>query len=92
MDVTQKLAATREELSFINDQLSTQEESTDVASLKSAVAETPLASAELNNAKETVEGIRRARATVEESILELEAAQGELLEQLLESGTNPDVS
>ena len=84
-EVAEQLKRLRRELAVADEQLSHFVEEADDARLRSLVSETPLAQQELREAQKHADAMRRHRAEVQGKIEQLEQAQDDLLDRLLES-------
>jgi phage terminase Nu1 subunit (DNA packaging protein) len=82
-DVAQRLKRAREELAVIDEQLAVLTETADEARIRSLVSETPLSNREYSEARRHADAMARSRRTVEAEVLELQAAQDELLDRLV---------
>ncbi|HEY2428028.1 MAG TPA: hypothetical protein VGI06_03785 [Acidimicrobiales bacterium] len=81
-DVHRRLQRAREELAVIDEQLAALADAADEARLRSLVSETPLAEVEHRDAQRHADAMARSRASVLESISDLERAQDQLLDRL----------
>ena len=80
----ERLKVLRAELKVVDEQLLFLNEAADEARLRALVSETPLADQEHREAQKHAEAMTRHRASLASSILELERAQDELLDRLVE--------
>jgi len=81
--VAARLKQARAELQVVDEQLASLAETADEARLRALVSETPMAEREHQEAQRHADAMARHRATVLESVRELERAQDELLDRLL---------
>jgi demethoxyubiquinone hydroxylase (CLK1/Coq7/Cat5 family) len=81
-EVHRRLQRAREELAVIDEQLAALVEAADDTRLRAIVSETPIAEVEHRDAQRHADAMARSRATVLESIAQLEKAQDELLDRL----------
>ncbi len=81
-EVHRRLQRAREELAVIDEQLADLADTADEARLRALVSETPLAEVEHRDAQRHADAMARSRATVLESVAELERTQDDLLERL----------
>jgi transcriptional regulator with XRE-family HTH domain len=81
--VAARLRDLRQELTVTDEQLAQLADVADDARLRALVSETPLAGVEHRQAERHAESMRRHRAHVVAEIAELEAAQDDLLDQML---------
>ncbi len=84
-DVSTEAKSIREELRVLDEQLAHFVDSADDARLRSMVSETPQADHEHREASKTVAALRRDRDRWSERLVELEAKQDQLLDQLMEA-------
>ncbi len=82
-DVAQRLKRAREELAVIDEQLAAMAESADEARIRSMVSETPLAYREFAEAERHAKAMARSRTAVAAEVVELQAAQDDLLDRLV---------
>jgi hypothetical protein len=82
-EVHRRLQRARQELGVIDEQLACLAEAADDARLRALVSETPLADKEHREAQRHADAMARSRASVLESITELEKAQDDLLDRLV---------
>jgi hypothetical protein len=80
----ERLKVLRAELKVVDEQLLFLTEAADEARLRALVSETPLADQEHREAQKHAEAMNRHRAELASSIQELERAQDELLDRLVE--------
>ena len=80
----ERLKQLRAELKVVDEQLLFLNEAADEARLKALVSETPLADREHREAQKHAEAMTRHRAQLASTILEVERAQDELLDRLVE--------
>ena len=80
-----RLRRLREELAVVDEQLGHLNDDAEDKALRSLVSETSGAGVEYREARLHADAMRRHRAQVESSILELEAKQDELLDKMSES-------
>ncbi len=80
----ERLKRLRAELEVVDEQLLFFNEAADEARLRALVSETPLADKEHREAQKHAEAMSRRRAEIAASISELERAQNELLDRLVE--------
>ena len=80
-----RLRRLREELAVVDEQLGHLNDDAEDKALRSLVSETSGAGVEYREARLHAEAMRRHRAQVQSSILELEAKQDELLDKMSES-------
>jgi hypothetical protein len=83
IEVNSRLRHAREELAVVDEQLGALAEAADEARIRYLVSETPLADRELRDARRHVDALSRSRASVVESITQLERAQDELLDRIV---------
>ena len=88
MDVAQRLKRAREELALIDDQLAALCDAADEARIRSLVSETSIAQREYTEAQRHADAMARSRKMVEADVVELQAAQDDLLDRLI-SGDRP---
>jgi hypothetical protein len=81
-EVHRRLQRAREELAVIEEQLAALADAADETRLRSLVSETPLAEVEHRDAQRHADAMARSRATVLQSITDLERTQDELLDRL----------
>jgi hypothetical protein len=81
-EVHRRLQRAREELAVIDEQLASLVETADDTRLRAIVSETPIAEVEHRDAQRHADAMARSRATVLESIAQLEKAQDDLLDRL----------
>ena len=81
--VAGRLKQARAELQVVDEQLAFFVDAADDAHLRAIVSETPMAGREHQDAQKHADAMARHRASVVESIRELERAQDELLDRLL---------
>jgi hypothetical protein len=81
-DVHGRLAKARQELSVLDEQMVVWNDIADDLRTRALVSETPLAAHEHTDAQRHLEAARRSRASLVETISELERKQDELLDQL----------
>jgi hypothetical protein len=81
-EVHRRLQRAREELGVVEEQLAALSSDAEDARLRALVSETPLSDQEFREAQRHADAMARSRATVLESITELERAQDELLDRL----------
>jgi hypothetical protein len=81
-EVHRRLQRAREELAVIDEQLAALADAADETRLRSLVSETPLAEVEHRDAQRHADAMARSRATVLQSITDLERTQDELLDRL----------
>ena len=79
-----RLKHLRAELKVVDEQLVFLTEAADEARLRALVSETPLADQEHREAQKHAEAMNRHRAQLASSIAELERAQDELLDRLVQ--------
>ncbi len=84
-EVAEQLKRLRRELAVADEQLTHFTEEADDARLRSLVSETPLAQQEHREAQKHADAMRRHQAEVQGKIAQLEQAQDDLLDRLLES-------
>ena len=77
-----RLRRLREELSIVDEQLSHLDDEADDKALRSLVSETSGAGVEYREAQLHADAMRKHRLQVQNSILELEARQDELLDKM----------
>ena len=77
-----RLRRLREELSIVDEQLSHLDDEADDKALRSLVSETSGAGVEYREAQLHADAMRKHRLQVQNSILELEARQDQLLDQM----------
>ena len=77
-----RLRRLREELSIVDEQLSHLDDEADDKALRSLVSETSGAGIEYREAQLHADAMRKHRLQVQNSILELEARQDQLLDQM----------
>jgi hypothetical protein len=77
-----RLRRLREELSIVEEQLSHLDDEADDKALRSLVSETSGAGVEYREAQLHADAMRKHRLQVQNSILELEARQDQLLDQM----------
>lgn len=77
-----RLRRLREELSIVEEQLSHLDDEADDKALRSLVSETSGAGVEYREAQLHADAMRKHRLQVQNSILELEAKQDQLLDQM----------
>ncbi|HLI75117.1 MAG TPA: hypothetical protein VKU86_14665 [Acidimicrobiales bacterium] len=82
-DVHVRLVRARQELAVLDEQLAVLNDAADDARIRSLVSETPLAGYEYADAQRHADAATRARASLSDSIGELERRQDELLGQLV---------
>ncbi len=82
-EVAERLVRLREELAVSEEQLAHFADVADDARLRALVSETPLAGREHQDAQRHADALLRHRAEVTMRISQLEAAQDDLLDQLL---------
>ncbi len=82
-DVAQWLKRAREQLSVIEEQLTVMAEAADEARIRSLVSETPLAHREYAEAQRHADAMERSRRTVAAEVAELQQAQDDLLDRLI---------
>ena len=80
-----RLRRLREELSVVDEQLSHLDDEADDKALRSLVAETSGAGVEYREAQLHADAMRKHRLHVQNSILELEGKQDELLDKMSQS-------
>ena len=80
----ERLKQLRAELKVADEQLVFLNEAADEARLRALVSETPLADREHREAQKHAEAMSRHRAQLASTILEVERAQDELLDRLVE--------
>jgi uncharacterized coiled-coil DUF342 family protein len=85
MDVAARLKRAREELAVIDDQLAALAEAADEARIRSLVSETSLAHRDYTEAQRHADAMARTRRAVEADVAELESAQDQLLDRLIDS-------
>jgi len=83
MDVSRRLAKTREELAIADEQLSALAEAADEARLRSLVSETPLAGRESQEAQRHADAMAGARDVLAAQVKRLEHELDELLDKLV---------
>jgi hypothetical protein len=81
-DVHGRLTKAREELGVLDEQLVVMNDIADDLRLRSLVSETPLAAHEYSDAQRHVDAAKRVRASLVETVAELERKQDELLDRL----------
>jgi hypothetical protein len=81
-EVHRRLQRAREELAVIDEQLAALADAADETRLRSLVSETPIAEVEHRDAQRHADAMARSRATVLQSITDLERTQDELLDRL----------
>jgi chromosome segregation ATPase len=81
-ELSDRLRDTRRELAVVDEQLEHLAGVADEARLRSLVSETPLADQEYRDASRHAEAMARHRASVTQTIQQLESAQDELLDRL----------
>jgi chromosome segregation ATPase len=84
MDVAARLKRAREELAVLDDQLAALSDAADDARIRSLVSETSLAQREYSEAQRHADAMARSRRVVEADVAELESAQDELLDRLID--------
>ncbi|HET6963471.1 MAG TPA: hypothetical protein VFH58_01790 [Acidimicrobiales bacterium] len=82
-DVAQRLKRAREQLAVIEEQLAVMAEAADEARIRSLVSETPLAHREYADAQRHADAMERSRRTVAAEVAELQQAQDDLLDRLI---------
>lgn len=82
-ELSERLRDARHELSVADEQLDHLTGVADEARLRSLVSETPLAAQEYRDASRQAEAMARHRASVTQTIDQLERAQDELLDRLI---------
>jgi hypothetical protein len=82
-EVTARLVKAREELAITEEQLAFFDDSADEARIRSLVSETPIANQEWTEAQRHADAYRRGRDLARARVVELEAAQDELLSKLV---------
>jgi hypothetical protein len=82
-EVHRRLQKARRELGVIDEQLACLADAADDARLRALVSETPLADKDHRDAQRHADAMARSRASVVESITELEKVQDELLDRLV---------
>jgi uncharacterized protein YbaP (TraB family) len=80
----ERLKQLRAELEVVDEQLAFLADAADEARLRALVSETPLADKEHREAQKHAEAMSRRRSEIVTSITELERAQDELLDRLVE--------
>jgi uncharacterized protein YbaP (TraB family) len=80
----ERLKQLRAELEVVDEQLAFFADAADEARLRALVSETPLADKEHREAQKHAEAMRRRRSEIVAAIAELERAQDELLDRLME--------
>jgi hypothetical protein len=86
-DVAQRLKRAREELAVIEEQLAVMADAADEARMRSLVSETPLAHRDYAEAQRHADAMDRSRRAVAAEVSELQAAQDELLDRLIQDGS-----
>ena len=81
-DVHGRLVRARQELSVLDEQLRTLNDTADDARLRALVSETPVAGSDYSDAQRTADAAAKARAALAATIVELEHRQDELLMRL----------
>ena len=81
-DVHRRLQRAREELRVIEEQLAALADAADETRLRALVSETPLSEVEHRDAQRHADAMARSRASVLQSIAELERSQDALLDRL----------
>ncbi len=82
-DVAQRLKRAREQLAVIEEQLAVMAEAADEARIRSLVSETPLAHREYADAQRHADAMERSRRSVAAEVAELQQAQDDLLDRLI---------
>jgi len=88
-DVSGRLVHLRRELSIADEQLAHFADEADETRLRSLVSETPLADREHREAQRHADAMARHRERLSDEIDELERAQDDLLDQLIDKGARP---
>lgn len=83
-DVAARLRSLREELAVAEEQLAVLADAADDTRLRALVSETPLAEREHDEAQRHADAMARHRADVAAELAELERAQDELLDRLMD--------
>ncbi|MBW8826372.1 MAG: hypothetical protein JF603_08495 [Acidobacteria bacterium] len=83
-DVAARLRALRDELAVAEEQLAVLADAADDARLRALVSETPIAEREHDEAQRHADAMARHRADVAAELAELERAQDELLDRLMD--------
>jgi hypothetical protein len=86
-DVAQRLKRAREELAVIEEQLAVMADAADEARVRSLVSETPLAHRDYAEAQRHADAMDRSRRVVAAEVSELQAAQDQLLDRLIQDGS-----
>jgi hypothetical protein len=81
-EVHRRLQRAREELAILDEQLAALVDAAEDTRLRALVSETPLAEVEYRDAQRHADAMARSRASLLESITQLEQAQDDLLDRL----------